>query len=220
MTFLELRQLVSYWADDLQQTYFTPTQINRFLNNAQRETQKLLLGAGNEFYTICKITTCVINQRDYIMPEDFYKLNRIEIIASGTAPNESVVRLNPITPNQRDLVTYNVGTPNVYYFQKNRIIILPAPDNTYTLRMFYSYKVMDMVLDTDVPDCPEPYQEFIAVLATIDCFLKDGRDASALIEKRDYYMNMFKADAAQRNVDESRTVIYTGTYDGYEGNYW
>lgn len=220
MNFLQLRQLVSYWVDDLAMTYFTPTQINQFLNNAQRETEKLLLGAGQEFYTKCAVTTLVVNQREYVMPEDFYKLNRIEVITSGTAPNESVVRLNPISPNQRDMLAYNVGTPNVYFFKKNRLVILPAPDTALTLRLFYSYTVADMVLDSDIPDVPEPYHEFLAILAAIDCFLKDTRDVSALVAKRDYYMAMFKADAAQRNIDESRTVLYTGTYEDFGNSFW
>lgn len=218
MNLLELKQLVSYWVDDPNMTYFTPTQLTRFLNNAQRETQKLLLLAGQEYYTKCAQTTLVINQRDYVQPADFYKLNRLEVVVSGSAPNENVIRLVPITPNQQDLMGTSVGTPNVYFIKKNRFVILPAPDSTYTLRMLYSYEVADLVNDTDVPDVPEVYHEFLAILATLDCLYKDGRDVTPYVEKRNYYMDMFKRDAAQRNVDESRTVVYTGAYE--DGGNW
>lgn len=213
MTFLELRQLVSYWVDDLSMTYFTPTQINRFLNNAQREVQKLVLGAGQDFYVKCAQTTLVVNQRDYVLPDDFYKVNRLEAVISGVVPFENVVRLSPISPNQLDLIGTQNGTPSVYFFKKNRFVIYPAPDTALTLRMLYSYKVADMVLDTDLPDVPEPFNEMIAVLAAMDCLYKDGRDVSALVEKRDLYMKMLKDDATQRSLDESRTVISTGAYD-------
>lgn len=220
MTFLELRQLVSYWVDDLNLTYFTPAQVNRFLNNAQREVQKLVLGAGQDFYMKCAQTTLVINQRDYVLPDDFYKVNRLEVVISGSSPNENVLRLNPITPNQLDLMGTQTGTPSVYFFKKNRFTLYPAPNSALTLRMLYSYKVADMVLDSDLPDVPEPYNEMIAVLAAMDCLLKDGRDVSALIEKRDLYMKMLKDDAAQRSLDESRSVQYTGTYDDYSSLIW
>lgn len=215
MTFLELRQLVSYWVDDLNLTYFLPAQVNRFLNNAQREVQKLILGAGQDYYVKCAQTTLVVNQREYVLPDDFYKLNRLEIVVSGTVPTESVIRLNMITPNQLDLVGTQTGTPSVYFFKQNRFVLYPAPNAALTLRMLYSPKVADMVLDTDVPDVPEPYNEMIAVLAAMDCLYKDGRDVSALADKRDMYIKMLKDDAAQRSLDESRSVIFTGTYDDY-----
>lgn len=213
MTFLQLKQLVSFWADDLQMTYFTPEQVGRFLNNAQREVQKLLILAGQDYYLKCAKTQLVINQRDYAFPDDFYKLNRLELIVSGTPPTENVFPLTNITPNQKDLVFDSTGAPSVYYMTKNKLVLLPAPNQPFYLRMLYSYKVADMVSDTDVPDVPEPYQEMIAVLAAMDCFYKDTRDSSALREKRDFYMDMIKRDAAQRAIDASRQVIYTGTYE-------
>lgn len=220
MNFSELRQLVSFWVDDLNLTYFTPTQVNRFLNNAQREVQKLVLNAGQDFYVKCAQTSLVVNQRDYVLPEDFYKVNRLEVVISGVVPNETVYRLNPISPNQLDLLGTQVGTPNVYFFKKNRFVLYPAPDTALTLRMLYSYKVADMVLDTDLPDVPEPYEEMIAVLAAMDCLYKDGRETGPLQEKRDLYMKMLKEDAAQRSLDESRTVIFTGAYDDMSSMLW
>lgn len=213
MNFLQLKQLVSYYCDDLAMTYFTPTQIGTFLNNAQREVQKLILGAGQDYYVICAQTTLVVNQRDYIVPENFYKLNRLEVVISGVAPNESVYRLNPISPNQLDMMTNQNGTPSVYFFKKNRFVLYPAPDTALTIRILYSYMVADMVLDTDLPDVPTPYQEMIAVLAAMDCLIKDGREVSALMAKQELYMKMLKDDAAQRSLDESRSVLYTGSYD-------
>lgn len=220
MNFVQLRELVSYWVDDLHLTYFTAPQVNQFLNNALRETQKILLGAGQDFYYSCKQTTLVVNQADYVLPADFYKVNRLEVVISGTPPNESKQQLITITPNQQNLVPDNTGLPNFYYLKKSRLTVLPAPSQALTLRMFYSYKIADMVDDTDTPDIPEPYHEFIAVLAAIDCFLKDGRDPSTLFNKRDYYLDMFKKDAAQRELDASRSVIYTGDFDTNDVGYW
>jgi hypothetical protein len=214
MTFAELRQLVSYWVDDINQTYFTPTQLNRFLNNAQREVQKLLVLAGQDYYVKCAVTTLVVNQREYVFPDDFYKVNRLEVITSGTAPNENTAVIKPITINQKDLVLDSTGTPFAYYMKRNRFVLLPAPDAALTLRMDYSYKVADMVLDTDLPDVPEPYHEFIAVLGAIDCFVKDTRDVSDIvIAKRDSYLDMLKRDAAQRNIDFPRVIKYTASYE-------
>lgn len=220
MNFLQLKQLVSFWVDDLSMTYFTSAQVGVFLNNAQREVQKLVLAAGQDYYVKCAQTSLVVNQREYVLPDDFYKVNRLEVVISGVSPNEITSTLNPISPNQQDLILYNVGTPNVYFFKKNRFVLFPAPNVALTLRMLYSYQVADMVLDVDQPDVPQPYHELIAVLAAMDCLYKDTRDTSALMEKRNFYMDMLKKDAAQRNLDESRSVIYTNTYEDLGNSYF
>src|SRR5882724_8386671 len=97
MQFSDLQNLVAYTLDDLQFGYFTSTQVKVWLNNAQRETQKRLMKAGNNRYTIPVQTTLVVNQNDYVLPADFKKLHKLEIIISGTAPNESTYPIQPIT---------------------------------------------------------------------------------------------------------------------------
>ncbi len=218
MTFLELKALTSYWLDDLNQTYFTPTQLGVFLNNALLEAQKLLIGAGQEWYTKCVQTTLVVNQRFYALPDDFLKLNRLEVVVSGSPPNETVNYLMPITPNQRDLVFDQTGTPVAYFFIKNNAVLYPAPNVALTLRLTYSYRVGSMTLDTDQPDVPPQYQELVAILAARDGLIKDTRESALLNQKLAEYMDELKKDAAQRNVDQSRTVIETGSYDdsGYD----
>jgi len=217
MTFLQLKALVSYWLDDLGQTYFTPIQLGIFLNNAQKEVQKLLLKANYEWYVVCKQTNLVLNQRDYQLPADFLKLNRLEVVVSGVAPNENVVYLSPITRNQKDMVNNVAGCPGAYYFNKNSITVLPAPNVSYVLKLTYSYLITDMTLDTDMPDVPSQYQELIAVIAARDGLVKDGRTSTLLNEKLEQYMGMLKQDANQRNIDESRQVIQSGGNDyGWE----
>ena len=78
----EIRDLCLYWLDDLQGAYFTPTQMNVFINNAQREVQKQLIQAFEDYYLKVVQTTTVANQADYILPQDFLKLRRLEIVLS------------------------------------------------------------------------------------------------------------------------------------------
>jgi hypothetical protein len=220
MTFLELRNLVSYWVDDLQLAYFTATQVNSFLNNAQKELQKLLLNAGQNYYVKRYQTTTVINQADYVLMDDFEKLHRLELVISGTPPTEAVTPINSITINQQDLLLGNTATPCGYFIKKNRLVLFPTPNAAQTLRMYYSPRVADMTLDTDVPDAPAQYHEYIAVLAAHDCLMKDGRDPSTLQAKIKYYEEMLKNDAQERQVDGPRTIVDTGNSYTANGFYW
>lgn len=213
MTFLELQNQVLVWLDDVGATYFTRPIVKRWVNNAYYELQKKLLLAGEEYYAECVKTTLVTNQRDYVLPERFLRLHRLEVVIAGTDPNESVQRLDPIAPNQQDLIPYAVGTPQCYYFKKNRLVIRPAPDTPKVMRMTYSPVVLPMSNDNDIPDAPEHYLEYIAVLASLDGFIRDTRDMSQMLVKKEYYEALLVSDAKQRNIDQSRTILYTGQYD-------
>jgi len=216
MTLTELITLTSTWLDDVNNGYFTTTQITAWLNNAQRETQKMVIQAFEGHYRKCVETTTLANQREYQLPDDFKKLSRLEYILSGTSfQNESRQRLSKITENQQDYFPENTGTPISYYFQGDKLILVPCPDQAKTLRMTYLYRVADMTVGGDVPDIPEDYHEYLAVLATLDGLYRDGRDAAPFLEKKRYYEEQFRRDAEERNVDEPRTVVQTQT-DDYE----
>lgn len=220
MNLSELRALTLSWLDDPNAGYFTTPQVDVWLNNAQKEVQKLLLQAGQNFYLQPCQTTLVVNQQDYVLPEDFLKLHRLELVVSGSPPFESVVPIAPITLNQQDLVPNQTGQPQFYFLKKNRIVLWPTPNTALTLRMYYSPLVIDMTLATDVPNVPFAYHEFLAVLATIDGILKDQRDPSNIVLKRTYYENMLKQDAQERQQDAPRSIVHTGEGVGYTFGYF
>ena len=127
MNFQNLQDLTVYWLDDLNYGYFTPTQVQRWINNAQYEVQKLLLQAHENYYLTVVQTTMVVGQTDYVLPTDFMKLHRLEIVLSGTIPNETKSPLGSITTNQQDLVNLNAnGTPQFYSVKIKPLSALPC----------------------------------------------------------------------------------------------
>lgn len=219
MTFVQLQVLVSSWLDDPNNGYFALSEVKTWLNNAQRETQKTVIQAFEGHYRKVVQTTMVQYQREYQLPSDFKKLSRLEVVLSGTTfQDEDVQRLVKITENQQDLMPERTGTPVSYYFKGDQIVLVPAPDVARTLRLTYLYRVTDMVNDADVPDIPEDYHEYLAVLATLDGFYKDGRDPGPMLQKKEYFEKLFKQDAEERNVDESRTIVQT-LDDDYTAGY-
>lgn len=210
MDFLDLQNLVTYWVDDLQFGYFTPPQVQRFLNNAQQQVQKYLVDAGQNWYLTCAQTYMVVNQPDYALPADLLEINRLEYISSGIPPNEITEKIKSITLNQSDLYPFTVGSPAGYYLRKNKLVLCPAPDTPYLLRCHYTYQVSDMINNIDIPDVPAQFHEMIAILAAIDCYIKDGRDSSLLQPKKDQYMEELKRLADRRTQDGPRMVVSSG----------
>lgn len=210
MTFLELQVLTSTWLDDINNGYFTLPQIKQWLNNAQVETQKLVVQAFEGHYRQCVQTNTVAYQKEYQLPDDFKKLSRLELIISGTAiQNENNQRLLKITENQQDMFPDKTGTPQAYYFQGDKVVLVPCPNQAWVLRLVYIYRVTDMVNDADEPDIPVDYHEYLAVLATLDGLYRDGREVTPYLEKKRYYEEQFKRDAEERNIDESRQIVQT-----------
>jgi hypothetical protein len=220
MNLSDLQQLTLSWLDDPNATYFTLPQVNRWLNNAQKEVQKHLVQAGQMFYLKPVQTNTIYGQADYVLPIGFLKLHRLEIVISGAPPFESTVPLSYVTLNQQDLVPPQIGQPQFYHIKRNRLTLFPAPDSILPLRLYYSYQVTDLVNQTDVPDCPDHYQEFIAVLATIDGLLKDQRDPTPMLGKRAYYENLLKQDAQERHQDAPRSIVQTGEGAGFSFGYF
>lgn len=214
MTFLELRVLTSGLLDDVDNGYFTVSQVNTWLNNAQKEVQKLLNQAFEGHSLRPVQTTLVVNQREYQLPEDFKRLHRLEFIQQGTnIINYLLQRLQKITRNQQDMLPNNVGTPAAYYFMGNYIVLVPAPDTPYVMRMEYEYLLANMVADGDTPDLPTQYHEMIALYAARKGLLKDGRDVKTVQLEIDDFETGLKRDAEQRNADEPRTVVQTSNDD-------
>jgi len=208
----QIQTLLSSWLDDPNQSYFLPAQTLVWINNAQRQVQLQLIQAGQNFYEKPVETTLVINQSDYMLPSDFIELHRLEVVISGTAPNENRSPITEVTTNQQDLVALSTGTPVHYLIKKDRFTLFPCPDQALTLRLYYSPMVTDLANSTDVPDVPEEYMEYVCLLAAFNGFIKDDRAPQNLMAKKAEYETLLKQMAVDRTTDRSRQVVEVGGY--------
>jgi len=207
MTLLQLRTLTLDWLDDPNAGYFSTSTVNLRLNLALRELQKRLISANKEYYAKCVQTDTVADQKAYALPSDFMQILRIERIAQGVTNNFPYFKLDAITPNERDQLIDEAGAPVAYYMQQNNIMLVPTPDAAYDIHLEYAYYVADMASDSDVPDAPAQFHEYIAVLATRDCLIKDGRPLEPITAKLKDYETLLKQIADQRQADGPRMVV-------------
>lgn len=207
MTLGNLKTLCWDWLDDPQGSYFTAATLTLRLNLALRELQKRLISANKDYYVICVSTNTVATQKAYALPDDFMQVIRLERLATGTVNNYPSFKMDAITPNERDNYIDSTGAPVSYYMQRNNLMLVPTPDAVYDMHLEYSYYVADMVADADIPDAPAQYHEYIAVLATRDCLIKDGRPLDPITAKLKDYELLLKQVADQRQADGPRMVV-------------
>ncbi len=209
MTFLDLQTLTLDNLDDANASYFTLPVLKQRLNLSLRELQKRLISANEEYYSSCVKTNLVAGQNVYALPSDFYQILRIEYVQSGSGSTADVQKLQYITPNQRDLLVEKSGDPTCYYFQKNTLVLCPTPNIVRELHLEYSYYVSDMVADVDTPDAPAQFHEYISILTTRDCLIKDGRPLSSIEAKLTDYEKLLKSIAEQRRADGAQMIVQT-----------
>lgn len=216
----QIASLIVSWLDDLNQGYFTPTQVNLWINLAQRQVQMRLLQAGQNWYMKPVTTQTVAGQSDYVLPSDFIMEHRLEFVLSGTGTSENRQPLLKITTNQQDLTSITQGNPSSYSIKKDRVTLYPTPQTANTLRLYYSPRVADLVNDSDTPDVPEQFMEYLALLAAFDGYIKDDRVPDNLSMKLLKYEELLKQMAQERTQDQSRQIVATGDYDTGGGSWW
>lgn len=214
MTFLELQNYVGRAVDDKSFSYFTATDVKARLNSAQKEAQKRLISANDQYYTECVKTNTVANQKHYALPSDFIQIISLERVVQGSGDLIQTEKILPITPNQRFGSVTVSGTPECYYFEKNLLALVPVPSAIVEMHLNYSYLVVDMVNDSDVPDVPEQFHEYIGILAVRDCLFQDERSIAPIQYKLDHYEVLFKQIADQRHADGGRMIVMTDSYGG------
>lgn len=211
-TFLELQDLTLDFLDDPNAGYFTRTKVKQWLNFAQEKVQKLLIKAGEGWYKTCVQTTTVANQSDYAHPDNFRKIEALVIVENEGTSSEREVPLDSITQGESAFVSGETGRPVGFFLKKRRIVLVPRPDTAYTLRLYQTYRVADMVYDTEVPDIPEEYHELIWLEAAEMGLLKDGRDTSELTRRKEKYAHLYEEDSEDRVESQPREVVVTDSY--------
>lgn len=210
LTFQEAKDKCVTYLDDVNYGYFTDAIVSRYINDAQFELQKKLISAGVNYYVKAVYTTMVPGQKDYALPEDLLKINRLEyVVQNFNQPNEVSETISPVTLNQQDTYPLNSGNPRGYYLTKAKLWTIPAPDNVYQLKLHYTYRVVPCTLAGQTMDCPEEFMEFIPILAALDGFIRDGRDPTPLLSKKAFYESMLEKEAQRRTVDKPRMIVDT-----------
>lgn len=209
MTLLQIRNLALAWLDDEESGYFTEDQMNRFINMALREAQKILIQSFENRFIKIVTTSTVVDQDRYLLPDDCLKLNLVELVTSGTGTQEELNRLAFTTLSQKNRGISKTGVPSTYMFIDDEVLLRPYPDAVYTLRLYYTYRVPELSTDQDIPDIPTEYHEYLALRAAKFGFLKDSRDTAQLDVELARYTDDMKKDAENRNLDSARDIVRT-----------
>lgn len=199
--------------------FYTIQEWNSMLSNSYKELYDILIQKfGDDYfvtnpftYTTSGTIDSTTQQSTYPLPNDFYKLLRVEVALNPADPN-SWVTLREFMAIQANLWNF----PNVYTFYGitnlryrlwgNNLVIVPIPSAGQTLRILYSPRPNQLITDTDRVDAISGWEEYIVVDACIKALAKEESDTTVFMLQKQALLKRIEEAAENRNVGEPETV--------------
>lgn len=199
----ELRDRVRQRSDTVSTNHVDDDELNDLINECITENWDLLVScAPPDFYAGSTNLSITSGTTAYSLPSDFYRLRAVQVV-------EAADEYRPIGPVQDAEI------------QRYR-----APNTSATVRLRYIPTAPLLTSDASTFDGVNGWGELVVMNAAIDVLNKRGQDPSALMAKRDRFVERIRLNvtrdagepprvrrASARNADRFR--IYNNTVDGY-----
>lgn len=197
--------MFALYAKDPYYGYFSEATVTTLLNNALYQLQRRLLKTHASRYTVCTSTTLVVGQEQYQLPDDFLAMFDLWIdLDSGTPPETRPLEWIPASKRHEFVTQY--GTPSSFYMLKNSVNLRLIPDTALTLEMLYAYKVPLLSSNSDVPDVPDSYHEYLVLLAVLNAYTIDDRVNELVNQRLEYFEKLLSANE-ERVLSKPRYII-------------
>src|SRR3990167_3188511 len=169
-------------------SFFTDTEIVRFINQAQRELNMTVIQSYENYLTTEADLNISANVDAYTLNTAVIKILRVEDIRNSPA-----TEIFPISLNEKELYAgrfyhdlVNQGNPDRYFLRGNSIVFRPIPDFTQnsSVRVFFAKRLADFVATTgtagatSVSEIPSEYHEALAWKAVSMAWKKQQTDST------------------------------------------
>lgn len=197
----------------------TTQEWNSMIDKSYKELYDILIQKfGNDYfiqtpytYTTSGSIDPVTQAQTFPLPNDFYKLMRVEVALNPQDPN-SWITLKKFEAIQANLWNY----PNVYTFYGitnlryrlwgANLQIVPIASAGQTVRIWYSPRPNQLINDTDVVDAISGWEEYIVSDVCIKALAKQEQDPSVFILQKQALLKRIEEAAENRDVGSPETV--------------
>jgi hypothetical protein len=151
----------------------TKTVAGELINDALEESYDIIVSRWDDYYTTISPTfTTVANVDTYALPNDFYKLRKVEMLVSGVA-SDPAARWTRLFSIDIDDAHHQRSTQYpAYRLTRAGIVLVPgAVAAGQTLRAFYIPAAPQLVFDTDTVQFDTPTEQKLVIhIALRDCY--------------------------------------------------
>lgn len=226
-----VRSQVRSYLDEATAADWNDTELDRMINQRYQRVISMVMTTYEDYYITTQTFNTVANQEEYTgdegLPDDVFKIRRIEVNYDVTNTNSAPTRIFPLTNMdevQRDLGLINGGNGlgsnvNGYYYSQGfaenfRLGIVPIPtkDGTDAGKIWYVQQQLDLIEDTDKINIPYPerYWHMIAEGATGDALrfgVQQSDEADKYDAKFDRGLILMQEELEDKNAEDYKSVI-------------
>lgn len=225
VTLADLRLQARQRADMEKSNFVSDDEFNAFINSSLAELHDILIGTYEDYYVSEYTFTSVLNQADYDIPADLYKIRGVDVKlnTAGQAEYYTVKRFNF---NERNRFTQQglwqlQGLPFIRYrLVGDKLRFSPVPDRNTEVKIWYHPKSVTLTADTDEFNDINGFAEYVVVDAAIKALNKEESDVSVLMAQKEALRQRITAIAQNRDAGEPESVsdIYAENDDYYYVN--
>lgn len=172
MNLSELRTRTRLYLDDRNGDRYTSAEITALLNASQQRLQKVI-DASDEMYFSDIETYAVVadtDARECQLPTNFRKVIQVEAVMDSGPP----VGLEYVDFRKRHesgLINYagadvsTAGATRLRYYLRGNWLGIVAPTQAYTIKLWYTRRLLDLSSDSDVSEIPVGYHDLLCLEA-------------------------------------------------------
>lgn len=221
ITLAELRTQARQIADMENNNFIGDPELNNYINFAIAELHDLLIHTGADYFLNSVTGTTIVDQTDYALPTDFYKLKGVDAKLNGS----DWINIRPFNFNERnrfeDFGSWTLmGISNVRYrIMGANVKFNPTPDGNIEYRIWYIPVATKLSSDTDILDDVNQYSDYVIISAAMKMLQKEESDVSMLAAEKERLTQRVEQDAKDRDFAQPESVsdIYAENNEYY---YW
>lgn len=222
-----LRANAKEWADLEASSFLSDAQWDTLINKGRRELRDLLIESNEQYFERTTTGSTVVDQEDYNLPVNFYKLLAAEIQnAAG-----DWVTMRPYSHGERNVLRREASIlATVYNAYQYALIsdrayddateatltaadtgtifrILPPPSEVRTYRVRYVQAAPDLSGDTDLISGLEAYNaDYIEVFAALRARMKAEKDIMEWRKERAHIRERIRKNSGGRDQNHPRVL--------------
>ena len=193
-TRLELRTAVRQRADIENSQHVTDTEINEYLAGSLAAFHALCVEACEDDFTKIATFSTVSGTTDYSLATyvlegafTYYKVRSVHVSSGGLARELDRWTLDEWSAFQSTILSGGLvgGSPAFYRIIGGNIVLMPAPQGVWTVRVYFVPSPVDLSDDTKSFDGRSGWEEWVVLDSAIKCMRKEETDTREMVAERE-----------------------------------
>lgn len=212
-------------ADMVNSLFCTDAEFTVFVNSAYAELYELLVKTFEDYFLTSTTIATVAGTDTYALPVGMFKLRGVDLLLSA-APGH-YVPLERFEFEERWKFADGwssgytaAGTQLNYTLVNKQLLLAPAPDGIYSLKVWYVPNYTPLVAGSDVTvDLENDWGDYIVLEAAIRALQKEESDISSLFAQKSAIISRIQTAAANRDAGKPMRMTRSRTerWDAEEG---